>query len=87
MMLSGFSQNGVRAHHLVADDRGVVHQDVEPALLALDLFEQGLRLFVVGMVDADGDARAARRRHQRPRFLRWCPPGTTGRRCSVRPVT
>jgi hypothetical protein len=51
-------------HHLVADDGGVVHQDVEPALLALDLLEQGFRLLVIGMIHPDGDALAARCRDQ-----------------------
>ncbi len=48
------------AHHLVADDRGIVDQDVEPALLTLHPFEQRLRLLVITVVDGDGDARPAR---------------------------
>jgi hypothetical protein len=34
---------------------GVVDEDVESALFALDLVEQGCDVFVVGMVDSNGD--------------------------------
>jgi hypothetical protein len=44
---------------LVVDMGDIVDQDVEPALLFLDLLEQRLDLGVVGMVDAHGNACAA----------------------------
>ena len=40
---------------------GVVDQDVEPPLLALDALEQGLHLTVVGMVAVHRDALSAGR--------------------------
>ena len=59
----------LRPHHLVADDRGVVHQYVDPALLSFHLIEECLYLVVVGMVHADGDPLAAGRGHQLGSFM------------------
>ena len=84
MTLIGSSQNRVRPHHLVADDRCVVDQNVDPALFPFDLIEQRLHLVVVGMVDADGDPLATGRRHQTRRFRGSCPRAKTRRpsRCA-----
>ena len=79
MTLVGFSQNGVRRHHLVADDRGVVDQDVDPALLARHPVEQRLGLLVVGMVDGDRDAFAACGGHQFGGLVDRARPAQTGR--------
>ena len=87
MTLIGFLPEPGPAHHLVADDRGVVDQDVEPALLGPDPVEQRLRLLVVGVVDLDGDALAARRGHQLGGFADRARRAATGPAFSVRPVT
>ena len=49
----------LRLGQVFGQREGVVDQDVEPALLALDLLEQRGDLIVVGMVDLDRDALAA----------------------------
>jgi hypothetical protein len=41
------------------DRTGIVHQDVEPALLALDLLEEGFDFLVVSMIDPNGNTSAA----------------------------
>jgi hypothetical protein len=52
------------AHHLVANRRGVVDQDVNLAVVAFDPLEQGANLGVVGVVDGDGDTGSASRVNQ-----------------------
>ena len=42
---------------------GVVHQHVEPTLLALDALEERLHLGVVAVIAGCGDAPPPRRRH------------------------
>ena len=74
------------AHHFVTDDRGVVHQNVEPALFGRDPIEQRPGLFVVGVVDGDGDSRTTGRPHQLGGFVdRACERRLAG--LLVRPVT
>jgi hypothetical protein len=58
-----------RPHHLVADRGCVVDQDVDAAVVAFDLSEQSLGLFVVSVIDSDGDAPAASSGHHRRRVV------------------
>jgi hypothetical protein len=46
-------------HHFVADDRGVVDQDVNLAVIAVDLSKECPHLFVVAVVDANRNSPAA----------------------------
>src|SRR5208283_3929291 len=50
-------------HHVVTDECGIVHEDVDPALLAPDLIEERLHLVIIAVVDAHGNSVAARGGH------------------------
>ena len=68
----GFSQNDTWLRQFRRNGDGVVHQDIEAALLALDLLEQRGDLLVVGVVDLHRNALAAATRRLPRRFRRPC---------------